>query len=89
MADLEILEIDLSKLLISGFVQDGISASHPYGVMVVPPFAEAVGVYHTNSKYVWIPAQKALGDFNNDFAEDFIEPGIIIPPRAIADHLTS
>ena len=38
--------------------------------MVVPPFAEAVGVYHANPKYVWIPAQKALGDFNNDFAED-------------------
>ena len=60
----------LRKTFISGFVQDGISASHPYGAMVVPPFAEAVGVYHANPKYVWIPAQKALGDYNTDFADD-------------------
>ncbi len=60
----------LRQTFISGFVQDGISASHPYGAMVVPPFAEAVGVYHANPKYVWIPAQEALGEYNNDFAED-------------------
>ena len=60
----------LRKTFVSGYVQDGISAAHPYGAMVVPPFAEAVGIYHANPQYVWIPAQKALGDYNNDFAED-------------------
>jgi hypothetical protein len=56
--------------LITDYVQDGISAAHPYGAMVIPPFADAVGIYHANPSYVWLPAQKALGDYNNDFANN-------------------
>lgn len=59
----------LRSTFISDYVQDGVSAAHPYGAMVVPPFANAVGIYHANPKYVWLPAQKALGDYNLDFAE--------------------
>lgn len=48
-------------------VQDQIAMSHPYGATIIPPLADAAGVYHTNPQYVWLPAQPGLGDFNEEF----------------------
>lgn len=59
----------LRKTFIRDIMQDGISSAHPYGAEVVPPFAEALGIYHANPKFVWLPAQKALGDYNIEFSE--------------------
>lgn len=50
-------------------VQDGIAASHPYGAFVIPVMAEAAGIYHANPKVVYVPHQKALGEYDLDFAE--------------------
>ncbi|HXR80628.1 MAG TPA: hypothetical protein VN763_06905, partial [Saprospiraceae bacterium] len=41
------------KTIIQSLVQDGISASHPYAALVVPPLAQAAGIYHTNPKLVY------------------------------------
>ena len=38
------------------------SASHPYGALVVPSLAEAVGVYHTNPQIVYVPDDPRLGE---------------------------
>lgn len=48
-------------------VKDQISASHPYAALVVPPLAEAAGVYHTNPELVWLPDDPRLGEFRTDF----------------------
>lgn len=48
-------------------VQDQISASHPYSAFVVPPLAEAVGVYHTNPELVWLPDDPRLGSYRELF----------------------
>ena len=58
----------LKKTFAHGIIQDQISASHPYAAMVVPALADAAGVYHTNPKAVYLPAQKALGSYNEQFA---------------------
>jgi hypothetical protein len=50
-------------------VQDGISASHPYGALVIPKMADAAGIYHANPEIVWIPKQKALTEYNPDFGD--------------------
>ncbi|MDA8692891.1 BamA/TamA family outer membrane protein [Saprospiraceae bacterium] len=50
-------------------VQDGVSASHPYGAIVVPKLAEAIGVYHANPEVIWMPKQKALTEYNPDFGD--------------------
>ncbi len=42
-------------------IQDAISASHPYGAVVVPKLAEAAGIYHTNPQIVFVPNDPALG----------------------------
>lgn len=49
-------------------VQDQISAAHPYAALVVPPMAEAVGLYHTNPRLVYIPEDTAFGEYQETFA---------------------
>lgn len=58
----------LRKTIAVSIVQDQISASHPYGALVVPFLAEAAGVYHTNPKVVFIPDDPRLGEFQETFA---------------------
>jgi hypothetical protein len=49
-------------------VQDQISASHPYAALIIPPLAEAAGIYHTNPRLVYVPDDPALGLYRKDFA---------------------
>jgi len=48
-------------------VADQISGSHPYGAFVIPKLAEAVGIYHTNPKLVYLPDDPRLGIYREDF----------------------
>ncbi len=52
-----------------GVMQDGLSAAHPYGAVAIPQLAEAAQIYHANPKVVWLPKQKALGDYNLGLGE--------------------
>lgn len=45
--------------------QDILSYSHPHGAFIVPPLADAVGVYHTNPKLVWVPPDPRLGVYQD------------------------
>lgn len=49
-------------------VQDQISASHPYGALVVPFLAEKADVYHTNPQIVLIPDDPRFGPYQTTFA---------------------
>lgn len=57
------------RTFVQTVVQDGISASHPYAGFVLPKLEAAAGIYHTNPKLVWLPRQKALGDYNVNFGD--------------------
>ena len=48
-------------------VQDQISASHPYAAYVIPPMAEAVNIYHTKPRLVYIPDDPRFGEYRVDF----------------------
>jgi hypothetical protein len=56
------------KTFAQDIVQDQISASHPYAALAIPPMAEAVGIYHTNPKLVYIPDDPRLGEYQSIFA---------------------
>lgn len=58
----------LRKTFAAEIVQDQISASHPYGAFVIPPMAEAIGIYHTNPKPYLLPDDPLLGDYRATFA---------------------
>jgi hypothetical protein len=56
------------KTFIQDLVQDQISSAHPYAAVVVPPLAEAAGIYHTNPSLVYVPDDPRLGIYRKDFA---------------------
>ncbi len=58
----------LRKTFAQDLVQDQISAAHPYGALVIPPMAEAVGIYHTNPRLVYVPDDPGLGIYRKTFA---------------------
>lgn len=53
----------LQETFAVGVVQDQISSSHPYSAYVIPPMADAVGIYHTNPKLVYVPDDGAFGEY--------------------------
>lgn len=52
---------------VSNILRDQISAANPYGVLVVPELAEAVGVHHTNPTLYYVPKKaNGFGEFSSD-----------------------
>ena len=51
------------KTFADDFVQDQISSAHPYGALMVPVMAKAIGIYHTDPKLVYMPYTTALGPY--------------------------
>lgn len=54
------------------------TASHPYAVMAVPEMARAINVFYTTPQLFYVPKQKRLGNYNENFGDDLylisIEP---------------
>lgn len=50
------------------WVDDALSGQHPFSALVVPPMAEAAGVYHANPVIGVIAPDEALGEFNKLFS---------------------
>ncbi|MEL7221089.1 MAG: metallophosphoesterase, partial [Bacteroidota bacterium] len=55
----------LNTDLVLDVVRDNFSASHPLAALAVAPLADAAGVYHANPQLVFLPRQKALGEYND------------------------
>jgi hypothetical protein len=53
----------LRETFAQDLVQDQISASHPYAALVIAPMAEAIGLYHTNPRLVYIPDDPRFGEY--------------------------
>jgi hypothetical protein len=50
------------------WVDDAMSAQHPFSALIMPPLAEAAGVYHTNPIIGVVAPDNALGDYKNQFS---------------------
>ncbi|WP_372752113.1 BamA/TamA family outer membrane protein [Labilibaculum sp.] len=51
-------------------VQDGISDSYPYAALAIPKMAQAVGVYHTHPKIVYVPDDPRFGIYQEGFKNE-------------------
>ena len=51
------------KTFAEDFVQDQISSAHPYGALMIPGMAKAIGIYHTNPELVYMPYSTLLGPY--------------------------
>lgn len=54
--------------LVGRLVRDQTSVVHPYGALIVPPLAEAAGVFHAKPKLYLVPNDPILGEFQPEFA---------------------
>ncbi len=64
----KVLPQDFRNTFAEDILQDGVSASNPFGAVTVPLLADAAGVMHTNPKLVWIPDDPRLGIYQKDMA---------------------
>ncbi|WP_378175947.1 metallophosphoesterase [Aquimarina sp. SS2-1] len=51
-------------------LSDFYTSSYPYAFLVVGGLADAIDVYHANSKIYYIPKHPALGKYNKDFGDE-------------------
>lgn len=58
---------ELKGTLLSGLLDDAVSAQNPYGALVVPPIADAVKVPHTNPVIGVVAPDKNLGQYAETF----------------------
>lgn len=57
----------LRETVIPEIMKDVFTFTHPYAAYAIPRMAEAVGIYHTNPKLVYMPKQPKLGGYNDNF----------------------
>ncbi|RLD37180.1 MAG: hypothetical protein DRI74_07375 [Bacteroidetes bacterium] len=62
------LPTELKNTFLVSVVQDQISASNPYGALVVAKLAEKAGVFHTNPEIVYVPDDPRFGIYRKDVA---------------------
>lgn len=51
-------------------ILDVFSGSHPYAPFAIGTLADAVDIYHTNPVLYYIPKQKVLGNYNDEFGDE-------------------
>ncbi|MCH8963034.1 MAG: hypothetical protein IH820_17415, partial [Bacteroidetes bacterium] len=59
------LPLEWQNTFIAPVMQDGLSYAHPYSAIPVPKMADAVGVYHTNPRLVYVPDDPRLGIYQD------------------------
>ncbi|MFT5724221.1 MAG: hypothetical protein ACI9JN_001339 [Bacteroidia bacterium] len=66
-----IIAKSLRGTLAQDIIYDGFAASHPYASVVVPYLSEAVNIYYSDSKLVYVPKDSVLGDYLEEFGGMF------------------
>ncbi|MDX1418978.1 MAG: hypothetical protein R3181_03330 [Rubricoccaceae bacterium] len=59
---------DLRRSVIADIIQDLTSGTIPWGALAAAELAEAVGLYHTTPRLVYVPDDPRLGTYREDFA---------------------
>ncbi len=73
------------KTIVIWVFRDGLSALHPTGPLVVPPFLSAVGILHPTPALCVMPNDPALGEFREQFAGKLgaIEERALMPKEGV------
>ncbi|MCH2490740.1 MAG: phosphoesterase [Flavobacteriales bacterium] len=64
------IEDDFKNTIPEDLILDFYTAAHPYGAFTIPKLADAAKVFHTNPKLYYVPKQKALGKFNEEYGDE-------------------
>ncbi len=71
----QFVENQFENTYAENFLYDFYTTSHPYTPLAVGNLADKIDVFHSNPKLFYIPKQKALGQFNDNFGDElyFVE----------------
>lgn len=64
------IEGQFDKSLTQELLMDVFTGSHPYAPFTIDKLAEAVDIYHTKPVLYFVPKQKSLGEFNEDYGDE-------------------
>jgi hypothetical protein len=60
---------DIAGTFIARIAKDQVSIGHPYAAYTITPMIQAIGIYHTEPKMVFVPKQKELAVFNDEYGD--------------------
>ncbi|HSY60795.1 MAG TPA: hypothetical protein VK796_02915, partial [Cytophaga sp.] len=58
---------EFHKTFIGHIAKDQASTGYPFAAITITPMIETTGIYHTTPLIVFVPEQKALGEYNKKF----------------------
>ncbi|WP_290628636.1 phosphoesterase [Altibacter sp.] len=58
-----------SETVTEELILDFYTAAHPYAAFAIPTLAKAAGVYYTTPELFYVPQQKALGKYNEEYGD--------------------
>ena len=61
------------------------TASHPYGAMALPLLANKVGVFNTKPVLYYVPKQRKLGRFNDNFGDELYLISLELNKNSVAE----
>lgn len=64
------VENDFKNTIPEDLILDFYTAAHPYGAFTIPKLSDAANILHTNPKLYYVPKQKALGEFNENYGDE-------------------
>lgn len=62
----------LRNTFIAPAFKDQASALNPYASIIIPPLAEAAGIYHTTPKLYYVPKNPGFGKYSPEFKERMV-----------------
>jgi hypothetical protein len=66
----KMVEDDFRNTIPEDLILDFYTAAHPYGAFTIPQLSDAAGILHTNPKLYYVPKQKALGKYNEEYGNE-------------------
>ncbi len=74
----EYLDPEVEDTYFIQLLQDFWTTAYPYGTLPIGDLSDALSIYHANPEIYYVPKQKALGSYNEDYGDNlyFIEERI-------------
>ena len=64
------IEEDLKDTYSEELVLDFYTSSHPFANLIIPDLSDAISLYHTNPKLIYIPKHSYINSFNEDHGNE-------------------
>ncbi|HKJ06173.1 MAG TPA: hypothetical protein VJ970_01770, partial [Flavobacteriaceae bacterium] len=64
------IQDDFERTFVEELILDFYTAAHPYAFLTIPDLSKAINIYHPKPKLFYVPKQKALGRYNEEYGDE-------------------